>query len=322
MVPGYQRLVPSTLVACATLLVYDHLCTLDQEVAHVWSNPLSGGSILFMLNRYLPYVDTFMSLNLQVLSLNDPQSCLKQNTVLTWFIVFGIILSETILILRTVALWGRRRIIIIILCCSSGLTFIPAIVITELEIRSLEYIPSLLPHLPGCRLGRASPIIIFSYILLALSETTVGILTAIQAYRSLRFSHSPWVKQMYKDGLLYYVYVLALSIANVLVAALAPRYLANWLASPQRVIHSVLCNRVLLQILRQRTGTLTNRLPVVSPDQDQRRPIPMFTSFIENEEMDTNITIACMLHHIRRRNPGYPCRRNVVLKTFASNQRF
>ncbi|XP_006457135.1 hypothetical protein AGABI2DRAFT_123002 [Agaricus bisporus var. bisporus H97] len=139
----------------------------------------------------------------------------------------------------------------------------------------------------------------------------VGILTAIQAYRSLRFSHSPWVKQMYKDGLLYYVYVLgilvpaiflvvlsndyvtALSIANVLVAALAPRYLANWLATPQRVVHSVLCNRVLLQILRQRTGTLTNRLPVVSPDQDQRRPIPMFTSFIENEEMDTNITIAC-----------------------------
>jgi hypothetical protein len=63
--------------------IYDHLCTLDLEVgripfifvsrsaepawilqaAHVWSHPLSGGSILFFLNRYLPYVDTFMSVN-------------------------------------------------------------------------------------------------------------------------------------------------------------------------------------------------------------------------------------------------------------------
>ncbi|XP_006462159.1 hypothetical protein AGABI2DRAFT_119023 [Agaricus bisporus var. bisporus H97] len=87
----------------------------------------------------------------------------------------------------------------------------------------------------------------------------VGILTAIQAYRSLRYSHydSPWIKQMYKDGLLYYVLVLAVSIANVLVAALAPRPLANWLATPQRVIHSVLCNKVLLQILRQRTRAST-----------------------------------------------------------------
>ncbi|EKM82036.1 hypothetical protein AGABI1DRAFT_126386 [Agaricus bisporus var. burnettii JB137-S8] len=137
------------MVACATLLVYDHLCTFDQEVALVWSsNPLQRGSIFFIVNRYLPYVDTLMSLNLHVVSLYDPQ-----------------------------------------------------------------------------------------------------------AYRSLRYSHydSPWIKQMYKDGLLYYVLVLAVSIANVLVAALAPRPLANWLATPQRVIHSVLCNKVLLQILRQRT---------------------------------------------------------------------
>lgn len=49
----------------------------------------------------------------------------------------------------------------------------------------------------------------------------------------------------------------------------------------------------MLQILRQRTGTLTNRVPAGSPDPNEQGSIPMFTSFMESEEMDTNITIVC-----------------------------
>ncbi|KAF9445297.1 hypothetical protein P691DRAFT_710554 [Macrolepiota fuliginosa MF-IS2] len=285
------RLVPSTLVACTTLLVYDHLCTLDQEVAYVWSNPLGGGSILFVLNRYLPYVDTLMSLNMNILSVHNPESCLKQNTILTWFIVSGIIISEIILVLRTYALWGRRRLITVILCCSSTVTFIPAIVIAHYEIKSLKYIPTPYPDRPGCKLGYASPIILIAYILLVVSETTVAVLTGIQGYRSLRHSSSPWVKQMYKDGLLFYLYLLVISVANVLVPVFAPRPLANWLATPQRVLHSVLCNRVLLQIVRQRTGSMTARRPGAVPDQGHSGLT--LTSFAESEEVDTNITIIC-----------------------------
>lgn len=288
------RLVSWTLVACATLLVYDHLCTLDLEVAHVWSHPLSGGALLFFLNRYLPYVDTFMSLNLSVFSINGPESCMRQYTVLTWFIVVGIIISESILVLRTYALWERRKLITRILCCSSLLTFVPALVITHLELKSLKYVESPHPDQPGCKLQYASPIILIAYVLLVASETTVAVLTGIQAYRSLRYSSSPWVKQMYKDGLLFYAYLLALSLANMLVPIFAPRPLANWLATPQRVLHSVLCSRVLLQILRQRSGFLTARAPVARADRADRVGIPMFTSFSEgDEEVDTHITIVC-----------------------------
>ncbi|KAF9005238.1 hypothetical protein BDQ17DRAFT_386132 [Cyathus striatus] len=58
-----SQLVQSTLVACGTLLIYDLLCTLDQEVAYVWSEKWSLGTFLFILNRYLPFVDTFLSLS-------------------------------------------------------------------------------------------------------------------------------------------------------------------------------------------------------------------------------------------------------------------
>lgn len=72
--------------SAAITKIYDHLCTLDQEVLfhvcptdflsdmcfkveYVWNLPLTGGSVLFILNRYLPYIDTFMSLNREFISL-------------------------------------------------------------------------------------------------------------------------------------------------------------------------------------------------------------------------------------------------------------
>ncbi|KAF8152304.1 hypothetical protein B0H34DRAFT_112122 [Crassisporium funariophilum] len=302
------QLVQSTLIACATLLVYDLLCTLDQEVTYVWASPWSLGTVLFFLNRYLPFIDTFLSLNLKF-SVNTPEICLRHFTVVTWLILSGILTSEVILVLRTYALWERRRSILILLSVSSAVCFIPAIVITHLEIQSLRYVSS---DLPGCRLGAASPIIIVAYILLVLSETVMAVLTAIKAYRHLQFSQSPWVVQLYQDGLLFYFYLLAISIANVLVPILAPvrpnsnefpenlkyflfcfvkRIFANWLATPQRVLHSVLCNRVLLLILKQRSASnMTARLPVRDARGQNYLRDPIFTSFID-DGISANLTV-------------------------------
>ncbi|KAJ7689623.1 hypothetical protein B0H17DRAFT_1331723 [Mycena rosella] len=80
-----------------------------------------------------------------------------------------------------------------------------------------------------------------------------------QSLYSMRYSRESWIVQLYRDGMLFYAYLLAISIANILVPVLAPSMLSNWLAtavlspvvpfpSPQRVLHSVLCTRVLLLI--------------------------------------------------------------------------
>lgn len=277
------QLVQFTLVACATLLIYDFLCTLDQEVKYVWQTPWSPGKVLFFLNRYLPFIDTFLSLHLK-LSVSSPEKCRAHFTVVAWFIVIGIIISEIVLLLRTYALWERKRSILIILCVSGAVTYIPAVVITNLELRSLKYVPT---TRPGCQVGTASSIIIFAYILLMLSETVIVVLTVIRARQYLRHSTSPWVIQLYQDGMLFYAYLLSISIANILVPILAPRIFANWLASPQRVLHSVLCNRVLLLILRQRSSAnMTARIRVRGDEANQSA---IFTSFID-DEVSANLT--------------------------------
>ncbi|KAJ7743934.1 hypothetical protein DFH07DRAFT_835194 [Mycena maculata] len=242
------RLVPSTLCACATILVYDLMCTLDQEVLYVWPRPWSISTVLFVLNRYLPFVDTFLAVTGKFTRIS-PEQCLALNIAVGWLSVSGIMLSEGILMLRTYAIWERKPFVLVFLCILSLSVFIPIIIFVHLETNSLRYV---LTDGVGCFLSSASSILIFAYLMIMVSETGIAVLTAVKAYRDLRRSRVPWIAKIYKDGLLFYLYLLMISIANVMVPIMAPSMFANWLATPQRVLHSVLCTRVLLLILRQR----------------------------------------------------------------------
>jgi len=272
-----EILVRSTLVVSSTVLLYDFLCTLDQEIAYVWSNPRSFSSMLFFINRYVPFIDTFLSLALKF-SIKQREKCLMYYTIVTWLIILGTIFSEVILMLRTYAIWERNRVMRIFLSFLAALILIPGVILTAIEIHSLNY--SRKRH--GCHLVHASPVILAAYLLLVLSETILVVLTTIKAYKHFRHSQAGWVRQLYKDGILFYFYILAISLANIIVPFVAPTVFANWLASPQRVVHSILCNRVLFLIFRQRSvSSMTNRL---SPDSDS----DILTELHEN---DTNMNM-------------------------------
>jgi len=267
-----QRLVTSVVAASGAILTYDFFCTLDLEVNHVWSRPFSTSTLIFVLNRYSPFIDTFLSLSLK-LTVNSPERCVAGFKVVTWFIAFGIILAEIIMMLRTYAIWGCRRSVMIGFIVLGLVTFVPAIAITQIELSSLIYIQK--PYL-GCYLSHASPIIIVAYILLVLCETVIAIMMAIKAFQHLPHSHSRWVDSLYKNGLLYYACLFAISLGNVLVPVVNS-HLANMLATPQRVLHSILCNRLLFLIL-------SNKSSSASP--------PGFTSALPDEEISTHLVFA------------------------------
>ncbi|KAH0580360.1 hypothetical protein H2248_001861 [Termitomyces sp. 'cryptogamus'] len=280
-----QNLVRNTLVASGTVLVYDFLCTFDQEVAYAWSNPRTISSFLFFINRYLPFVDTFMALRLKF-SQNTPEECLEQYTVVTWFIVLGTIFSEAILFLRTYAIWERKRVILVSLVLLAIIVLPVSLTVAYLEIQSLVYVPS---WEGGCLLLKARPLINVAYIMLVICETTMAVLTVIRAYHLFREPQTTWIIQLHKDGLIFYAFLLPLSLANIIVPVTAPSMFANWLATPQRVIHSILCTRVLFLILRQRSATtLTNRLP---GSGNTLRLHPVFASVPDEEQTTTSMQI-------------------------------
>ncbi|KAJ3498770.1 hypothetical protein NLJ89_g10175 [Agrocybe chaxingu] len=175
------------LIASATVLVFDFFLTLQQEVGvdyelqlgppvnfwvkinHIWMQPWTFGTGIFLVNRYLPFVDTSLVLYLQFTTTHIDM-CNKYYRVSTWLIAVGLMVSELILLMRTYAMWQRRRIILYILGGMSFATFGPGIALTYLELKSLEF-----GEVPegglGCRLLKASKLIFVTYVLVALSET-------------------------------------------------------------------------------------------------------------------------------------------------------
>ncbi|KAJ6590404.1 hypothetical protein DFH09DRAFT_1139297 [Mycena vulgaris] len=243
------RVVPITHIAFLTILVYDWMCTLDQEVSYVWNSSWTTGKLLFIINRYLPFVVVSVSVAGQH-TLIRPAECLTRYKLVSWLTLFGVHLSEVILMLRTYAIWERRRGVLVFLIILFLSTAIPAAVFWKSGLNFTEF--EEFSFSEGCSILDASRITIWAYLMVVISETAIAILTAIRAYRDLCWSRQPWIVQLYQDGMLFYVYLLAISLANILIPILTPVSSAAVLLPPaQLVLHSVLCTRVLLFLRRQ-----------------------------------------------------------------------
>jgi len=237
-----------------------------------------------MVNRYLPFVDTSLGLYLEFAQ-PTPGQCECYYTAITWMIAVGLMVSELILLLRTWALWERSKMIFLFLGGMSSLTFVPGILITHFEIKSLRFgeVP---PGGRGCNLLSASKLIMAAYVLIALSETVVVVLTIKKGLQHrARGSQSSWVKNVYRHGLLFYLYLLVITIVNMVVPLVAAQPLyKNYLAVPQRVSHSIFCNRVILFIQQQRS---LHSHPPEEVRQEQRSISKHYTSNGLDTAIDT-----------------------------------
>ncbi|KAF7300525.1 hypothetical protein HMN09_00937000 [Mycena chlorophos] len=125
----YQIAVSRYLVFSPfVVLVYDHLLTLDDEVARYWprrrrdgsgdqDNRLTFGSVLFFLNRYTALLGTIPVLAEFLLSTDDPAKhsmcvCAAFTTYHGAFALFSQIPVALILITRTYALYEQNKAVL------------------------------------------------------------------------------------------------------------------------------------------------------------------------------------------------------------------
>ncbi|KAF8887032.1 hypothetical protein CPB84DRAFT_1964450 [Gymnopilus junonius] len=290
---GEFRIASNVMVASMTVLIFDYLITFPEEFRAIWNQKISKINVLFLLNRYIPFIDTTMAListfSYMSLHVNFPRSfdfhcskelilprqrCRSFYITSTWLIAFGLMVSELILLLRTWLLWQKSKKILWFLGLMSAATFFPGIAVTVKEVVSFEcmgnslfsfvYAPVLnvycAPVEPvpegavGCRLVRSNKLIAVAYILIAISETTVVGLTIMKGGWDRFNSKAKFVRNVYRHGLLFYLYLLIITIANIIVPFMVhqPSY-KIYLAVPQRVFHSILCNHVVLYIQSQKT---------------------------------------------------------------------
>ncbi|KAF8158468.1 hypothetical protein B0H34DRAFT_460434 [Crassisporium funariophilum] len=281
-------------LASNTLLIFDYICTLQSEISYVWSCPRSIGLILFYLNRYLPFVDCLIMFSNMKLVPYNIETCIRFTSAASWVVTIGMLNSQMIILLRTYAMWGRKRSIKYILLASGTVVFGVHFVILAVQAAGISGALSRIKasgriqkkSICSMMTGGGSNRVLVFYSLICFDEILVVILTVIKAKQHLRQSSSLWVVQLYKNGIIYCLCMLSLSLLNSMMIVAAPGHLKPILFPFQRVLHSIFCNRVILLILK-------NRQPILGRNHQPNRlttlgdSVGMTTSYTK-EERDRN----------------------------------
>ncbi|KIK00610.1 hypothetical protein K443DRAFT_132622 [Laccaria amethystina LaAM-08-1] len=265
--------------ASLTVLAYDYLCTFKQEVDYVWASPWAPALPLFYLNRYLPFIDQVILLRRLALKPLHVvpfyritfKACLIQDSLAICFFNIGSIISQS---------W-----------CDLFIKRVGFIQIVNSHYYTPYDSPLDFPTI-GCPVRRASHAISGLYITIFLVEILIVILTAIKALSHVKQSRSSWVKQLYRDGigLFFCVCMLCITFVNIVVPLGLPLNLKGIFTIPQRVLHSIFCNRVMLQILKYRAESP----PPLTPNNHGSRSrsghastLEVFTSLQPNTSFTT-----------------------------------
>ncbi|PBK96405.1 hypothetical protein ARMGADRAFT_1162874 [Armillaria gallica] len=252
-------------VASATVMIHEWAILFDQEVSLMWNSPWNLVKVLYIISRYFPILDVAITLQEHIQPQADPKTCLINYDISTMTTGVGITISELILIVRTCALYGNRKKVIYGLgtVWTIWVSVNIWVVITFMKSSVFEYQPSLV--LPGCYLASDNPIIFVCFASLLLLEVLLLILHVWKALRLLRESRNDLISTFFRDGVIYYMCLFPLTLANVLVILLAPVDMLDLLATLMRVFHSTMCCRLLLGLRQAGMSTETGTMPTAGP---------------------------------------------------------
>jgi len=238
----------------STMFIYDYFLTLPSEVNLVWPAPWNLMKVLFIVTRYLPFADVVVHLYYHLQSRPTAAACLNTFIISSWLFYAGTATSELILTLRTWAVWNRDWRLSIGLPIFFALYLGVNIPFILKFLKSLKFMALPTPAMLGCVAIKGSHIVSICWTLLLVYEGGIFFLMLIKGIRTYKNGgDSDLFRVVYRDGVLYYLYLFAFSIANVIVVATVPPGLQVVLIMCERVLHPILACRVLLDIRAQVT---------------------------------------------------------------------
>ncbi|KAG1731499.1 uncharacterized protein EDB91DRAFT_1085045 [Suillus paluster] len=157
------------------ILIYDWLLNIDSELTHVWSRRWGVMEWMYLSSRYMPFADTTIML-LYHFFLVDPsiESCRTALATQCWMYNIGMTISQTILMIRTWALWERNKTLGLALFVEAALTSIVSLYGTGSFANSLTW---------GCFVLTSSKMLYINSGLLLFTETIYLVLILLKAYR-------------------------------------------------------------------------------------------------------------------------------------------
>ncbi|EJC98747.1 uncharacterized protein FOMMEDRAFT_161580 [Fomitiporia mediterranea MF3/22] len=273
LIHALQGLRTSSYIDTASfaILGYDYLLTFEDERTLIWPSNWSAGKVLFVLTRYLPFVDLSITASHHFRTGLTPEECSLAYKSAGWLINIGIIIAELILVLRTWAIWEKNRKVTITLGIWASLSLIADVVVMCLFMRSIEF-SSLPAGLSGCLVTSGNTLIVGVWIILMVYEAGIialMVLKVVQMFREFvdkELRNQALYKAVFRNGMsdithisfslpdiegtgaIFYVYIFTMSVANVIVISRLSRDLSTMLASLERITHAILTQRLLLSL--------------------------------------------------------------------------
>lgn len=204
-------------ISAVALAVYDYLLNFGREVTLIWLSPWTYTKVLYLVVRYLPFLAFVMFLRYQLYLGVTVASCEWIFPVVVWATTVSTFTAEVIMMIRTWAVWGRDKRVaafFLTLCClyiglatAGNVKFNRSVVLAEPPY----------PGYRGCLLVQASTSLTYDYVMLVVMEFFVCVLTAWSAVLSSKTGTTNRLSAIiHRDGILFYLYLLVGSVANVI----------------------------------------------------------------------------------------------------------
>ncbi|KAF8638475.1 hypothetical protein AX17_002186 [Amanita inopinata Kibby_2008] len=240
------------IAATLTVLVVDYIGTFDYEVAYMWPPKCNLVSILFFLTRYLPIVDMMVTIYTQHAPMTQ-SLCYTLARAYVWLIYVGMALAEGILTRRVWALYGNGRKLMVFLLFLYGGSFVAAAVKIQLSLATLRVIVVPLPNRPPVCVPTTYDQHLYLYwVFMIVVDAVSCILLFVKGARAYRSGgRTNLMRVVYRDGIMFYLVLLCFSVVNIIAIVRLSSDYSTLLTAPERVIHAVLAERVILHTRHQ-----------------------------------------------------------------------
>ncbi|KAG0698164.1 hypothetical protein DFH29DRAFT_1081920 [Suillus ampliporus] len=244
-----------------TLLVYDYLLTLNDEIRYIWRAPRTAVKVLFLLNRYVNLIgQTFIRLEeAGLLAHNSQEFCQRFATFTTCFMFLSTESIHIIVLMRAWAIWGTRKIVTKILIWSYVSYILMLLVGSVYNVNASHYVFPQLDVIRICvtTMPKYVWLIYFGSFIL---DTLLFVLTMRSLRRySREFHHlypSNLLHMLFRDAIMFFIasmFSSALTIASWTAYSHNPKYfLGKGFASP---LLSVVGQRLVLNLKGLKTRT-------------------------------------------------------------------
>jgi len=244
-----QAMVDYLYISGAALLVYNYITTLHLEVALIWRSRWTYTKILFFMARYMPFVQVCLMTYHQLAPGYTLKECTATYTATTGLLVIGINVTEIVLAIRTWAIWQRDKIIGVILALVLIASWIAEIIVSVQFVRSLKFAAAPYPQFKGCFTVGGSKIAVADWITLCVVESILLVLIATSAFRAYRSGErNKLLHVIHRDGIMSYVYLLCLTVGNVVIIFTTSNVFLGVLSSLEDVLYSVLTAQIMFNI--------------------------------------------------------------------------